>query len=247
MLAIHSFIDNTFNRPSLKDNLYAFEIEDKLDLLIEPVKNSHNNKIQNYYYHKFSLERISNALQVACCSKFPIISVGSGNGELEYRLSQRKEFANNKFYCVDPNPESYNPYNPTAMMKPDFPYVSDLIQQHPELVGNCTLLLGWADPSEDYDFEAIQLLKPMSIISIAENEGGAGGQLFHDWCFKNNYDDKEPEYTYIGCKTKFKYGMIRDLNLTLEGWLHSSIPFDDSIIIDSGLYEDVYEEDMCYD
>jgi hypothetical protein len=245
MLAIQSFINDNLNKPSLKDNLYDFEIEDKLDILIDNVKNDYN--IKNYYFHKFSLKRISNALRILSFSKYPIVSVGSGNGELEYHLSQRKEFANNKFYCVDPSPESYDTYNPHAMMTPDYPYVADLIKHRPELVGNCTLLLAWADPCKNYDMEAIQLLKPISIVAIAENSGVAGGQLFHEWCFENNISCNEPEYTYIGCKTKLKYNLFRDLNLTLEGWVHSSIPITDNIIIESGLYEDVYDEDFRED
>lgn len=99
----------------------------------------------------------------------PMVSVGSGPGELERRAGD--------VVCVDPAPPDG--------CRVDAPTVPDLIRDRPELVGNCTALLCWCLPNgSTYDMEAVELLRPRAVLSLLERfgdgYGAAGGQLFHE-------------------------------------------------------------------
>jgi hypothetical protein len=109
-----------------------------------------------------------------------IISVGSGNGVQEHYLSV---VLKRSIICVDPDPESFEPYPDTGFFQiPDYDDVKLLIKFKPELINNCILFLNWPAPNNSfYDIEAIELLKPKGILLIYESLGGAGGSKLQKW------------------------------------------------------------------
>jgi len=100
-------------------------------------------------------------------------------------MSIHNEKLRKKLILIDPDPESFEPYpKKKGYLKPDFPYVSNLIEKRPDVVGNCVLLLIWPEPEALYDFEAVMYLKPLSILILYEkpegwNMGCAAGKLMH--------------------------------------------------------------------
>lgn len=88
---------------------------------------------------------------------YPIVSVGSGNGTIEYELKE-KEVKN--LILVDPDPESFKKYPSHRYLKPNFSNVKNLLKAQPDLVGNSVLFLCWPSPKNShFDAEAISLLK----------------------------------------------------------------------------------------
>lgn len=122
------------------------------------------------------------------------ISLGSGFAQLEYKF---KDIIN--WICIDPNPTSFNcinnfnsnKTNSEPYIKPSFKTVQELLSNSntKNIVSNCVLLLNWMPPSDkfinenQFEKEAIELLKPLSIISLFEKyegkNGSAGGYYFH--------------------------------------------------------------------
>lgn len=140
-------------------------------------------------------------------NKLPIISVGSGDGEYESKISQMFGF---DIICIDPKPGSFS-QNETVYLAPKYATVTDLIKEQPDIVGKCNLLLIWPNPDSfgTYDYEAIEALKPKEIVSVYAVCGAAGSSNFHSFV-KNvggpaegkfaNYDNDVPEsdnYLYV--------------------------------------------------
>lgn len=93
------------------------------------------------YYHHIPIEEIGRYLHVATAhhnTMLPIVSVGCGNGVLEYQLQQEHQVKN--LILIDPAPESYRLYPTTAAeqeyLKPDYALVDDLTVAKPEVIGN---------------------------------------------------------------------------------------------------------------
>jgi hypothetical protein len=113
-------------------------------------------------------------------TKRTVVSVGCGNGVYEKRLRN----AGLDVILVDPKPESWvsYPVDENTYLKPDYSYVRDLVENMPEIVGNCTLFLCWPSPNgSTYDIEAVKLLNPLFVVTFYETIGGAGGEIFHSW------------------------------------------------------------------
>jgi hypothetical protein len=108
----------------------------------------------------------------------PIVSVGCGPGLYEaetLKLNPRLDFI-----MVDPDPRSFENVEPKLAI--DAATVPDLIKTRPELVGKCVLLLIWPNPNEStYDYQAVELLNPVAVVTIYEAKGAAGGDQFHCW------------------------------------------------------------------
>lgn len=133
-------------------------------------------------YNGFSVARIAEVMRSAEMGMGirPIVSVGSGNGWLESILLQECKIAN--IICVDPDPESFRPYQASFSTKPDYPNVQKLLMERKELATACDLLLGWPTPNDStYDIEAIRSLQPQNIFVVHEPAGGAGGAEFQSW------------------------------------------------------------------
>lgn len=132
---------------------------------------------------------------------------------IENKLKKRKYFHSDymgttsehintiKWICIDPNPLSCAP-NKNLYKEPDYQTVYDLIKDKPELIGNCNLFIMYALPTmstihyvltktEDkqaldtpYDYDAIQVLRPKSLISMYElffDINIAGSDSFRNW------------------------------------------------------------------
>jgi hypothetical protein len=112
----------------------------------------------------------------------PVISVGSGNAILEDICSKLYKI---KIFCVDPDPTSYK--GKEIFLQPDYPYVDNLICEHESFIGNCVLIINWATPALDYDYEAIEKLQPMAFWVLYDESGGAGGKKFHDFIKSTSY------------------------------------------------------------
>lgn len=118
----------------------------------------------NRAIHSFGTEVVvEHIYQFYNSYKLPIVSVGSGTGQIEY-LSKQKH-PEIEWICVDPNPTNFLP-NKEIILKPDYDYVEDLVQQKPEIVSSCILFLNWCYPQMDYDYESIQQLSPLGILSV---------------------------------------------------------------------------------
>ena len=135
--------------------------------------------MNNADYHDFNFDLITKFILAASYPNLTIISVGSGAGVLEKHL---QSVIPNKIICVDPNPQSFQakPIDWTKGVKPDYPTVIDLIKAQPNLKNNSIILLAWPTPNDsNYDYEAIDLIKPTGIILIYELIGAAGGTKLH--------------------------------------------------------------------
>jgi hypothetical protein len=110
-----------------------------------------------------------------------IISVGSGNGTLEYYLNQKY---GSDIICIDPSPNSYQK-NPDSSntLDPLFPTCDELLQKMPYLISDCKLFLNWSTPNEEgrFDIYAIKDLKPKYIFVVCDTSGAGGSDLFLTW------------------------------------------------------------------
>jgi hypothetical protein len=139
------------------------------------------------------------------------ISLGSGYAQLEFKF---KDIIN--WICIDPNPTSYkcNPNISEPYIQPQYKSVKDCIEFNNTLVNNCVLLLNWMPPTtkstedkEQFEKEAIELLQPLSILSLFEkfenNNGSAGGYYFHS-IFDEALNIKQRlDYSTKICKSNF--------------------------------------------
>jgi len=121
------------------------------------------------------------AVRAAQLPGIPLVSVGSGNGVTERQVG---EALKTDVICVDPDSFSYAPESENGML-PDFPHVEALLEKKKELVGDCLLMLVWTDPNDStYDVEAIELLRPRSIVVVCEITGSGGSSALHEWMQK---------------------------------------------------------------
>lgn len=109
-------------------------------------------------------------------SHLPIVSVGQGDGYVEELLRKERE---REVIGVDPNPSEHTGW---VVCEPGFPLVSDLLKECPDLVGNCIVFLNWPSPSSgekgEFDSEAVELLKPVYVLTVVDTTGGAGSAGF---------------------------------------------------------------------
>lgn len=167
------------------------------------------NKIKNYNIavSTLGLDIVNDYIQnVNKTYNLPFVSVGSGDALLE---------SNNKnvnWICVDPKPEEYmkDRNKGNVYLKPKYAYVKDLVDNEPNLVNNVVLFINWAYPGLDYDYEAIKILNPVAILVIYDQNGVAGGLMFHDW-IPSSYS-KENEYN-----------ILYETNESAEDMLYASI------------------------
>jgi len=132
-----------------------------------------------------------------------IVSVGCGVAYLE---RQYMEKTGKKVYLVDPDPTYFQSksINDLGEYKMDVSYVNELINKHPNLVGNCTLVLIKPQPEDDgaistppsYDVEAIKALKPKDIIFYGDIGGSDGSTALHKWFHSQNL----PSSKMRGCE-----------------------------------------------
>lgn len=142
------------------------------------------------YFNKavqsFGVDKTLTALHTFC-SAYPgmqPISVGSGNGILEFCYAKKYTESTETILCVDPAPLSFNSDGiDTAFQAPNYDYVGSLLQAKPQLRRNCVLILNWPNPNEStYDLDAVQALEPCGFFTTLEHwgdSGGAGGSSFH--------------------------------------------------------------------
>ena len=143
--------------------------------------------LQNHKWAKLPLEHIKVYLEDCLLISPYIISVGCGNGAYEYEISEGCNQLREKLILVDPNPEEFSPYPSSGRyIKVNYSTVNSLVSQVPNVIENCVLLLIW--PYDDgntsdnsvYDYEAVTVLKPKSIIVVYERPddrptGASGG------------------------------------------------------------------------
>ena len=111
------------------------------------------------FYHVENLAaHLKEAVRLTNCHN--IFSIGSGNGVIEYQIAQEIK---NEIICVDPEPESYYPYpkNHNRFYKPKYKTVQDIPSSY---IGDCIVFIFWSTPFLNYDYEAIQRLKPKAIV-----------------------------------------------------------------------------------
>jgi hypothetical protein len=179
------------------------------------------------YYHGFSIEEISSFFRLLP-KDLPIVSVGSGRGELEKSLSHHMPEL--KIITVDPDPYSYTPKDSSQLecegKLPDYDDVASLMYDQPSIKRECVLLIPWAFPNKSYyDYDALLDLEPKYVITIYEVIGGACGADFHDWLNTIETDEilsfatphelcKKPKDNYQLCSIWKNYASNR---LVIEG------------------------------
>lgn len=113
----------------------------------------------------------------------PVISVGSGSGYVEKYCMQHVDKL--KMILVDPIDPAENGFAPvpeSLRENPSYPYVQDLIEAQPNIVGNCHLFINWSLPNDAFhDYESILQLNPIKIIICCEVSGTAGSRKLLDW------------------------------------------------------------------
>ena len=165
-------------------------------------------------YHGFDFNLINKFIISANYLNLPIISIGSGTGVLEKHL----QTVNNqyKIICIDPDPQScqHGPIDWTKGLRPDYATIKELLIANSDIKSNCVMLLCWPNPNDsNYDYEAIELIKPVSVILLYEAIGAAGGTSLH--CMLKKFDNNCMGLSYhdtnIGCDQCFKFN---NLNFT---------------------------------
>lgn len=216
------------------------------------------------HYHGFSVEEIASFFTNIPVN-LPVVSVGSGRGELEKSLKYQPTFSNT-IITVDPDPTSYTPKDVSQLqyhgIAPHYNYVSSLMVDQPSIVGNCVVLLPWPYPnSSSYDYEAILRLEPKYIVAIYEVIGGACGQEFHNWLmslgsiYKLSWAiekelTRKPKYDYKLCsiwKNYASYGLVIEGIVMLS---RSDVDRVDNPLgnhISRGLHADMTEEEFVDD
>ena len=107
----------------------------------------------------------------------PYISVGSGTGILEKFLCEN----NINVICVDPTKTKRDRYTKDKLVKqPDYTLVSVLMEERPELVGACNVMLIYPLPDYGFvDITAIVDLQPVNIVTVVDDGGGSGSFFYH--------------------------------------------------------------------
>ena len=155
--------------------------------------------------------------QMGQAYKVPIVSVGCGACAIESMVI-KKWGGRKQFRLIDPDPLSFE-----AILKPeapfrkiDYPTVDALIAHEPNLVNGCILLLNWCDPNgSEYDYQAIQQLKPLGVLTIyvvdAGRHGAAGGRVFFEW-MSGLPGSSEKSGTYLPMPSKRAIHILRPMS-----------------------------------
>lgn len=116
-----------------------------------------------------------------------MISVGSGNGILEYIL-ERKMGPSLRIICIDPDPQSFLE-NSKVYKEPEYSTIHDYLRaEGGGSAQDYILFLNWPSPAgyeggSGYDAEAIYRLKPHFVICLIaldnKEHGAAGSHQFH--------------------------------------------------------------------
>jgi len=145
--------------------------------------------------HSLGFETVTDAVGEFCKTypTLPFVSVGSGLALVERVVRAR---VSQPFFLVDPAPSSYYPFCKqhyhrlvvASGMPMTHSYTHELFDSNPELAkgDSCLLFLNWCDyGGDDYDLEAILLLKPRAIFVICDLYRSAGSQQFHHFLKTN--------------------------------------------------------------
>jgi len=144
---------------------------------------------------------------------YKIVSVGSGNGSMEFKLCEKLNFPIENMICVDPEPESYKEY-PTDQkyLPPSYKTVSELIHDQKDLIGTCGVFINWSYPnmiheskSTYWDLEAISLLNPEWIVVVYAKCGAAGSFALHK--FLNKYGAPNDTKIYANLQENVTAGL----------------------------------------
>lgn len=100
-----------------------------------------------------------------------LVSVGSGNGYVEYHI-KAKIPENCEIVCIDPDPESFKKFDPVKHIKPKFNYLSECKNSD---IKNSTVLLNWPNPDDNgYDIESLIYFEP-KMFCISYGPCGSSG------------------------------------------------------------------------
>lgn len=149
----------------------------------------------------FGLDAVCDTLVQFCRAypDLPLVSVGCGMALVE---RYARSHVRSEFFLVDPRPFSYYTGIDKGAchqliveygMPATHSYTRELVATNPCIAtGNqCLLLLNWCDYGmNDYDMEAVRLLKPRAILAIVDTTGSAGSRQFHDFldrCHNTTY------------------------------------------------------------
>lgn len=151
------------------------------------------------------------------------VSVGCGMGVLEKKLIE----AGKILICIDPNDyDKKDRYTQAVrVLKPNYKYVSNLLEDRPNIVGKVNLIL--IHPLPDYalyDIMSIVKLEPKRIFLYYMKDGGAGSWLLHRFLRRNGVnssaklktDDNILERFNISkdiCPVKHKYKQVYENNI----------------------------------
>jgi hypothetical protein len=137
--------------------------------------------LQNYFFNFFNFDNID------------LLSIRSGNGLFE---SLCQEIFGIPIICVEPNPPDLETVVGEApFLKPIFRYTEDYMKQDKKKA-ETVLFLIWPDRAQvdEYDLEAIQLLKPLAFFIIYSDDLMAGSTELRKLMEQNNFKIGFQEY-----------------------------------------------------
>lgn len=197
------YMDKMENKPENIEFLDKLHYMDKNFMDIKIRSSGKDTSIKDYLSDGLKIGGISRAL---LCIKnifdknpnIPFISIGSGNGIFEKCIELFIDGIN--LICIDPDPIQY--LNTIVFKKPDYSYVSCneftenissssikcLLDEKPDIINNCNLILNWASPWTIYDKTSIEYLKPQYIFSIYDYSGIAGSSDFIKFVNSEEYN-----------------------------------------------------------
>jgi len=117
----------------------------------------------------------------------PIVDLGSGDARLSHWLLQQRPDAS--IYCVDPDAGCYAKEGSPVLIQPHAANAAELVEKHPELVGNCAMAIIRPQPPRPgfqcYDLDGWQLLRPKVVLVLYCADGGDGSPELHSWLHRN--------------------------------------------------------------
>lgn len=159
-------------------------------------------------------------------ASYPIISVGSGVGNLEYLIRERTE---RPVICIDPQLDQNfsNKKLPHDLRRQCIPPKYDYLKSIPNIddyIGKCILFISWPNPQDyykdftsttsdkAYDYEAFNVLKPALFILSYEACGGAASLkminavlgLRQDFIWKPSTANYQPNQSNVASTIKLE-------------------------------------------
>ena len=153
----------------------------------------------NVCLRQFGLDKLQSYYNDMTNNRFRTVSVASGIGVVEYAIQNPLR----PIICVDPDPHSFQCADSSLKdtIMPHYAYCKYLVEQQPDIVGNCNLMLNWPENDDGgrYDVESIALLQPLRILLVIESTGSGGSDLFYQFLKQkiHGFEPVERDFSWV--------------------------------------------------